>query len=182
MRERKNHRAPIAVGPFRKPTKQHVFAHNSNTVYCVYKKVWLAIARRIIGTRAHHHTQLDCCRITRLAEFSTHIHAHTNTHSNIRTRTSLIIDTESVIQYEFRQSLKFFTMFATKFNSIKTQKKKLNTILLCLFSNKQKLHSTHFSNRMFNETYGKVSKLYQNETGLSIFTSNSPKKTVRKIV
>lgn len=31
----------------------------------------LAIAKRIIGTRAHHHTQLDCCRITGLAEIST---------------------------------------------------------------------------------------------------------------
>lgn len=33
--------------------------------------VRLAIAKRIIGTRAHHHTQLECCRITRLAEIST---------------------------------------------------------------------------------------------------------------
>lgn len=191
-KEKKIIRAPIAVGPFRKPTKQHVFAHNSNTVYC--KKVWLAIARRIIGTRAHHHTQLDCCRITRLAEISTHTYTHTCiayivTHT--RTSRSLsILNPLFNMNFANRLNVIYIVHHQIQFNSI-INKKILNKIWL--FSLKTRFvffFSIYFSNQIFIETKRMVICSLKN-IGI-VSKRNGPqhfhvklsthKKTVRKIV
>lgn len=178
-RERKTERirAWIAVGPFRKPTKQHVFAHNSNTVSTVCKKVWLAIARRIIGTRVHHHTQLDCCRITRLAEISTLTHTHSNTRTvyahaqSVRYRYwnplfNINFGNHSIIVYHQNQSNYFQNKYWLIFRA------KTNPLCQC---------KLFFSIEIFNETNGQLCvEKCRNETGLSIFTSNSPKSMFEK--